>query len=248
MLPRFCAPSLNGDLLRLDLPADEARHLAKVLRVREGDAVLVFNGRGLQRRGTVSAIHGSRVSLELDDVAPAAPELSVHVTLAQAILKGDSMDQVIRDATTIGVRTIVPLITSRVELRQPAERASGRLDRWRRIAMSATKQCGRAVLPQVQEPQSFENAMEGGDAFTCVMLVEPLAEAGLTMLDELTTAAPASRIAVFVGPEGGWTPEEIAAGRDAGAALVSLGGRTLRAETVAIAGLPVVLHAMSAWP
>ena len=248
MLPRFHAPALTADLAELQLPDDEGHHLSKVLRLREGDRVLVFDGAGLQREAQVARVARSHVTLQLGRIDAAAPELSVHVTLAQAILKGDSMDQVVRDATTVGVHEIVPLVTMRTEARHPADRATTRVDRWRRVAVSATKQCGRAVVPAVREPRSLTSALETAGDNARVMLVEPLPDLTLTTLDDLKPVRPGSRITVLVGPEGGWSADELGFAAGSGAALVSLGGRTLRAETVAIAGLPVTLHALGAWP
>lgn len=246
MPPRFIATTLTRDSATVDLPGDEAHHLSKVLRLREGDSVLVFDGAGLQRHAHVCAIQGSRVTLQPGEIVPAAPELPARVVLAQALLKGDSMDHVVRDATTIGVHEIVPLVTSRIEARVPAERAATRIDRWQRVAVSATKQCGRAVLPQVRPPLPLRDALALA-AEIRVMLVEPTAGGPLTTLDELPKVT-AGGILILIGPEGGWAPDELQLGSRHGAALVTLGGRTLRAETVAIAALPVVLHRMAAWP
>jgi len=248
MLPRFHAPALTADLVELQLPDDEGHHLSKVLRLREGDRVLVFDGAGLQRHAQVARVARSHATLQLGRIDAAAPELSVHVTLAQAMLKGDSMDQVVRDATTIGVREIVPLLTARTEARPPADRASARVDRWRRVVVSAAKQCGRAVVPAVREPRSLASALDESADGVRVMLVEPLPDLMLTTLDSLKGRQHRSSITVLVGPEGGWSPDELGIAAGSGAALVSLGGRTLRAETVAIAGLPVTLHALGAWP
>jgi 16S rRNA (uracil1498-N3)-methyltransferase len=248
MLPRFHAPALTADLAELQLPDDEAHHLSKVLRLHEGDRVLVFDGAGLQRHAQVAQVSRSIVTVHLGRIDAAAPELSVHVTLAQAMLKGDSMDQVIRDATTIGVHEIVPLMTARTEARLPADRAAARVDRWRRVAVSAAKQCGRAVVPAVREPRPLARALEDAVSGTRVMLVEPLPDLRLTTLDELKSMQRSARVTIVVGPEGGWTSDELGIAARSGAALMSLGGRTLRAETVAIAGLPVTLHALGAWP
>lgn len=248
MLPRFHAPALTADLVELQLPDDEGHHLSKVLRLREGDRVLVFDGAGLQRHAQVARVARSHATLQLGRIDAAAPELSVHVTLAQAMLKGDSMDQVVRDATTIGVHEVVPLLTTRTEARHPPDRAAARVDRWRRVAVSATKQCGRAVLPIVREAGSLANTLDAAADDECVMFVEPLADIPLVTLDGLKPVQPGRRVTVLVGPEGGWSPDELAMAARKRAKMVSLGGRTLRAETAAIAGLPVTLHALRAWP
>jgi 16S rRNA (uracil1498-N3)-methyltransferase len=116
------------------------------------------------------------------------------------------------------------------------------------VAVSATKQCGRAVLPVVRAAGSLTETLDEAVDGECVMFVEPLADIPVSRLDELTPIRPGGRVMVLVGPEGGWGADELAIAARKGARMVSLGGRTLRAETVAIAGLPVTLHALGVWP
>jgi 16S rRNA (uracil1498-N3)-methyltransferase len=237
VLPRFYAPDLAADGGDVILPADEATHLSRVLRLRAGDDVSVFDGRGREFRARVSAVAGASVRLDtLTPVTP-APELPVRLTLAQAVLKTDGMDQVVRDATMMGVASIVPLITSRTVV--PKRAAGAAAARWTRVAVASAKQCGRAVVPGILEPRPIASWLADDRADVRIVLVEPAAATtgnGRALKD---WEVPASA-SVLAGPEGGWTGDEIAAAIAAGCVPVTLGGRTLRADAIPIAALSVL--------
>src|SRR5258706_8729112 len=148
-LPRFYAPELEWSAREGDLPADEAHHLMRAMRLGTGDDIAVFDGRGREFRArVVSAVRG-RVRIELLEAIAPAPEARVPLTLVQAVLKGDKMDAVVRDATMLGVTAIEPVITSRTIARR------GEATRWGRVAVSSAKQCRRAVVPSIAGPQRF---------------------------------------------------------------------------------------------
>jgi 16S rRNA (uracil1498-N3)-methyltransferase len=233
---RFHAPDLPDEGALLRLAEDEARHLTQVLRLTIGDAVRVFDGRGREQDARVENANRHRVELRIGPRATPAPEPSTAITLAAALLKGDKFDDVVRDAAMLGTRAIQPLITAHTEV--PAARAGGaaRLDRWRRIVLSSTKQCGRAVIADIAPPASLDDALSRLPR-PWIVLAEPAA-GGAT-----STPPPAPREAsVFVGPEGGWAPQEIERLRSGGAIFLRLGGRTLRADAAPIVGLSVLLH------
>ena len=144
--PRFYAPDMTADSAVVTLPDDEAAHLVRVLRLGPGDAVHVLDGRGLLREAQVASASKAAVTLDLGAAIPAAVESRVRVTLAQALLKGDKMDDVVRDAAMAGAFAIQPIVTAHTEpsILRAAER---RHDRWRTIAIGSAKQSGRAVVP-----------------------------------------------------------------------------------------------------
>ena len=168
--------------------------------------------------------------------APAAPEARVAVTLAQAVLKGDKMDGVVRDAVMLGVAAIQPIITARTESSTTALERGKRRERWARIAVSSAKQCGRAVVPPILEPQLFPLQPPAAHTYPSpvLILVEPGVASG-TPLGTLEAAIP-TQATLVVGPEGGWTAEEVEASSALGR-LVTLGGRTLRADAMALVAL-----------
>jgi 16S rRNA (uracil1498-N3)-methyltransferase len=196
------------------LSRDE-RHHAHVVRVREGEEVEVFNGRGAAFVATYSS-----EALQLIAAAPDR-EARVDLHLAMAIINLDKFDLVLQKATELGVRSIIPLVTDRVEIR--AERYRGKADRWRKIVFEAVKQSGRSVIPLVSEPSEFEEVIKReGERILFDAEAPPTAwEAG-------------NAATLFIGPEGGWTEREIDLARGHGCAFARLGIRRLRAETAAI--------------
>ena len=246
MNARFFAPEAlaSGDLVTL--PEEEAQHLTRVLRLGAGAAVRVFNGIGDEFESVVEAAAKDGVRVRLGKARAPVPEASLQVTLAQAVLKGDKMDDVIRDAVMIGAKAIRPILTARTEMTAAVLEKSRRQDRWERIAISAAKQCGRAVVPPILEPFTFEELIDfllhKWLAGPSIMLVEPGASKGATPFSELAVDTP-SAVTTVIGPEGGWTTEEIEA---AGVVcrLVTMGGRTLRADAM---GLIAISAIFSRW-
>ena len=169
----------------------------------------------------------------------AVPEARIAVTLAQAVLKGDKMDGVVRDAVMMGVAAIQPMVTARSEVTLAALRRGHRQERWQRIAVSSAKQCGRAVVPPILAPRTFESVARSLADMTLpgpgLIFVEPSASADALSLGDLDLTAP-RETTVLIGPEGGWTSEEIALGSTA-CRLVTLGARTLRADAMAMVAL-----------
>jgi 16S rRNA (uracil1498-N3)-methyltransferase len=234
---RFFAPAAGVPGDRILLPVDEAEHLTRVLRLSTGDRVRVFNGRGAEFEAVVAAADRAGVRLTIGKPCAPAPEPRVAITLAQSVLKGDKMDDVVRDAVMIGVAAIHPIVTARSEISIAALTRSHRRARWERIAVASTKQCGRAVVPAISEPCKFDAVTTMPDSFPSpvLTLVEPNTSAGVSLTDLETTAIP-DRATLVVGPEGGWTADEVQMAATLGT-LVTLGGRTLRADAMALVAL-----------
>ena len=152
MLPRFLAESIDAAAGTARLSGDEARHLAQVLRLAAGDEVAVFDGAERELRARVEREVRDGADLRLLEEVPAAAEPVVRLTLVQAVIKGEKMDDVVRDATMMGVTAIEPLITDLTAAHMKAGRAP---ERWRRIAVASAKQCRRAVVPAVGGGTSF---------------------------------------------------------------------------------------------
>jgi 16S rRNA (uracil1498-N3)-methyltransferase len=237
---RFYAPAAerSGDVVAL--PEEEAQHLTRVLRLKAGAAVRVFNGRGREFDALVDSVGRGGVRVLVRGATdPAAKEPRVTVTLAQAVLKGDKMDEVIRDAVMMGVAAVQPMVTARTETALAALERGRRHERWQRIAVSSAKQCGRAVVPPIREPQPFDTvaAALGGMALPGpgLMFIEPSAAADAVALGDLD-GRPPRETTVLIGPEGGWTADEV----DRGSAVcrfVTLGSRTFRADAMPLVAL-----------
>ena len=239
MNARFHAPDARAPGEVITLPEEEGEHLTRVLRLKTGDMVRVFNGLGAEFDAIVDETARRGVRVRVVAAAQAAPEPRVAITLAQAVLKADKMDDVVRDATMLGVAEIQPVITARTEVTRAALVRGNRKERWERIAVSAVKQCGRATVPRVFEPINFDELVEALGRMRLplpgLMLVEPGAATETTPASELDLS-PQRGATVLIGPEGGWTPGEVERGASV-CRLITVGGRTLRADAMSIVAL-----------
>ncbi len=234
--PRVYCPGaapLDG---RVQLTGDDAHRLRQVLRLSAGDSLALFDGRGHEWVGRITAVtkHAVEVSA-LDPVDPVA-ESRVPVTLAVGVLKGDQMDAVVRDATMLGVAAIVPLRTLHVTVTPKAWQSGAARERWQRVAIASATQCRRAVVPTVSEVTDVAAILRESAALRLIC-VEP--GVSVQASQWAGAAAPAS-VQLLIGPEGGWSESEVQQARAAGAQAISLGPRTLRAETAPIVALTLV--------
>jgi 16S rRNA (uracil1498-N3)-methyltransferase len=237
---RFYAPAAGDGVDRLELPEEEATHLSRVLRLKSGDAVSVFNGAGDEFTAVVEEVGKARVTVQLQARLTPRAESPVALTLAQAVLKGDKMDDVVRDAVMLGFVAVQPIVTARSEVSLAALTRGDRRERWHRIAVSSAKQCGRAVVPAIAPPIAFEGPMSLAHLPSPqFMLVEPGASQSATGLQSIAGAAPAAAT-LLVGPEGGWAPEEVERCAHPAHPL-GLGTLTLRADAAAVVAAAALL-------
>lgn len=247
MLPRFLADAIDAAARTARLGADEARHLSQVLRLDAGDDVAVFDGAGREFRARVTRVSRDAADLVLLDESTPAPEPAVRLTLAQAVLKGEKMDEVVRDATMMGVAAIEPLVTAHTVAHM---KPGGAPERWRRIAIASAKQCRRAVVPAVGAGLTFDDWITRDAADVKLLLVEPSSGIEAPSATQASAAAhvrasekggqsPVSA-SLLVGPEGGWSASEIDRARGAGYQPLTLGRRTLRADAVPVVAISVL--------
>lgn len=220
------------------LSSDEAGHFTRVLRGRTGDQVRVFDGRGRQFAATVRDARSTTVTVELGTAVTAAAEHRIRITLVPAVLKGDKMDDVIRDAVMMGVTHIQPVVSARTEVSVATLARGDRTARWNRIAVASVKQCGRAVVPVVAPPVTFEACLATITPDD-LMFVEPGDAAGLSPLADVPSPDE-DALALVIGPEGGWTAAEIERGATA-CRLVTMKGPTLRADAMPVVALAALL-------
>ena len=237
---RFYAPEFSSSG-EVRLPDDEAQHLARVLRLRAGDSVAIFDGSGREAVARVVTVAPRRVTVEVIEARATMAEPRVAITLAQALLKSDKMDRVIRDAVMLGVVAIQPVVSVRTDVPKKAVAMGGRQDRWDRTVISSVKQCGRAVVPRVHEPREFTELLRFSEGRTRLMFIEPGGSDRVTGVASLENERPSEAI-VFIGPEGGWDPKEIAAAQAAGVKLLSFGNRVLRADAAGAAIIAVLRY------
>ena len=230
---------------QVTLSEEESRHLRDVLRLRAGDEARVFDGGGREFACVVAEAGGRRGAARLEvrgAVEPPSPESPLELSLAVALLKGEKFDLVVQKATELGAARVVPVETRRADVRLRDERdAAKRVERWRRLALEAAKQSGRARVPNVRPPWAFGTFVTSDPGMDFLQLM--FAERGGAGLSELPRReAPPSDVTALVGPEGGWEDEEIELARAHGWHVVTLGGRTLRAETAAITVCALLQH------
>lgn len=241
------------------LAREETLHLRDVLRLKTGDEAFVFDGAGREFAcivGDESVRGGGRSGRRLAEetatlevrgrVEPQRPESPLDLTLAVALLKGEKFDLVVRKATELGVWRIVPVVTKRADVRLRGGREAGdRLARWRRVALEAAKQSGRARLPEVCVPVAFAALVEteaGAERIAERQLL--FTERGGRGLSETVREWPdsAAKLTALVGPEGGWEDEELALAVASGWLPVTFGGRILRAETAGVVVAALLQH------
>jgi 16S rRNA (uracil1498-N3)-methyltransferase len=237
---RFFAPSLDPGDETVVLPRDEAEHLTRVLRLAAGDTVAVFDGRGNEFLARVAAASRRDVRLQILSRLEPSPEPAVALTLAQAVLKGEKMDDIVRDAVMLGVAAVHPIVTKRSETTVAALIKGARLDRWRRVALASVKQSRRATLPEVRTPLGLDDFLEEPPPALRLMLVEPGTSAAVEPIGSLRDGPTPADASVLVGPEGGWSEGEWEAARVRGVRLITLGHRTLRADAVPVAAISVL--------
>jgi 16S rRNA (uracil1498-N3)-methyltransferase len=237
---RFYAPDFSPDSV-FELPADESQHLTRVLRLSPGDEIAVFDGAGREGLARIVSIASRRVGVQVVGPRAAAPEARVAVTLAQALLKRDKMDRVVRDAVMLGVAGVQPFVSRRTDVPMSAVKAGGRQERWDRTVISSVKQCGRAVVPLVHATRSFADLLRSTGEQTRLMFVEPGAAPHVGDVTALEGQRPSGAM-VLIGPEGGWDAEELSDAADAGVTLLSFGSRVLRADAAAAVVIPVLRY------
>jgi len=229
MAPRFYFPGVLPRAGEVELPPASAHHALKVLRLNSGDAVVLFDGSGgeLSARLDIRARLAVAVDGRWQEVSRESP---LDIVLVQALASGDKMDWIIQKAVELGVSGIVPVQAVRSVLRLAGERADKKLEHWRQVVIAACEQCGRNRLPFVAPVQSLGACLaQATDAVRWV-----LAPGG----ERLSAVQPVpSSIQLLVGPEGGWSDEELALCLRASSRAVGLGARVLRTETAGLAAL-----------
>jgi 16S rRNA (uracil1498-N3)-methyltransferase len=237
-MPRFRVrpEAVRGDHVVFD--AAETRHLARVLRLRPGDLVWALDGRGAELTVRLTAVEPRAAAGTVIGRAIVAAESPLDLTLAQGVPRGDRMESIVRMATELGAVRIAPLLTARTVVRlDDAPGRAARRERWQRVAQEGAKQCGRAVIPVVEEPRRLPEwlaARRHADLFVCLW------EGERRLLDEALPPGPVRDAALVVGPEGGLSDAEVETLVGAGAMAARLGPRILRAETAGLAGLALL--------
>ena len=220
------------------ITGEDARHIARVLRSRVGDELTVCDLRGSDCRCRIEALSDAVVRLTVLERTPTEAEPSVRVHLYQALPKADKLELIVQKAVELGVTEITPVLTRRCVSRPDERSAAKKLERYRRIACEAAKQCGRGILPEGHPTLPYARALEEAAQAEAALL---LYEKGGAALREQLAQRPAT-VSLIVGAEGGFDPQEAQQAQEAGIRSIGLGARILRCETAPIAALAVIMY------
>ncbi len=239
-MARFYVPQPRIEDGILEVEGDEVKHIRKVLRLKAGDELSVFDGSGKEFRGPIIEEGLSSVKIRIKSVTSSGGDSSLEVTLAQSLLKGEKMDYLIQKATELGVEKIIPFVSSRsVPFLEKSKRPK-RHQRWKRIAAEASKQCGRGVVPEIGFLQDYREMLQKAspDALRLILWERE----GAKLKDLLKRSDQIKKIFFVVGPEGGFSEGEVDEAKGAGFTPVTLGERILRAETASLCLLSILQY------
>jgi 16S rRNA (uracil1498-N3)-methyltransferase len=235
-MPRVFVSSIPADSSIINITGEQARYVSTVLRLRQGDGIHLFDSLGNHVSAVITKAGRGRVEVELKESIKSPEEPPLKIILLQGILKGQKMDLVLQKATELGVGAIVPLVTERAVVRE-----TRRLERWQKIALEASRQCGRTRPPEVSRPRELEDYFSSVSDLKGIIFWEEQGH-GLKSLKDVTFPKKVKDIIVAVGPEGGFTEHEVGLAKKGGLVPVTLGPRILRAETAAITAVALVQH------
>ena len=236
----FIDPSLvTGP--EVSITGSEAHHIKTVLRLKPGDGLKLFDGTGFEYEAAIVSVSAQKVAVEIHRKAKAAAPSGAQIIVAQSFLKEKKMDDLVRNLCELGITQWVPFFSQRSIARPDAKRLAGRSQRWQRIATEAVKQCRRIDTPQIGDAISFEEVLDFSK--NCdLKLVFWENESSLLPRDLASKENSSKKILVMLGPEGGFTDQEINMVRSCGFVSAGLGPRILRAETATIAAVTLVQY------
>jgi len=239
-MPRFYVPnpSIQDGLLRIE--GEEVKHIRKVLRLKAGDKIIVFDGLGKEYEGAILEEKPSSVLVKVDNIFFPQKDSPLEITLAQSLLKGEKMDFLIQKATELGVKEIIPFLSSRSVPLLERSRRLERHRRWERIAVEASKQCGRGVVPKIDSLKDYSEMLQIGspDGLRLILWERE----GIKLKEVLERSEEKAKIFFVVGPEGGFSQEEVDEAEKSGFIPVILGRRVLRAETASLCLLSILQY------
>lgn len=239
---RFYIPPENWDLDRLALDEAETHHALNVLRLKDGERAVVFNGRGVEATVEIKSVSKTVVDLRRLHHAK-SPPLPCAITLGQAVPKGKNMDLIVQKATELGAAVIAPLLSERTVVQCEDTEAGKKQEKWQTVAIEAAKQCGQNWLPSVQRPVTPKEFFRAGHRFDLTLIASLQADA--RRLREVIAEGGAQRprsVLILVGPEGDFTPAEISLAKSHGCRPITLGPIVLRTETAALYCLSVLSY------
>lgn len=225
----------------IDITGEDVSHIRKVLRLRCGDQITVCDGKGNDYLVNIEQIENDQVCTRIISSKKTETEPPIEVTLFQGIPKSDKMDWIIQKCVELGIHKIVPVHTERTIVKIESKKdAENKVGRWQRISSEAAKQCNRGIIPKVEYPVCFEEALKmAGESDLSIMPYEKENSQGLR---SCLTVQDIKKIAFFIGPEGGFSEKEVEKATLNGTSTVTLGPRILRTETAGITALTIIMY------
>jgi 16S rRNA (uracil1498-N3)-methyltransferase len=240
MMARFYVPQPHVEKGMLRVEGTEVRHIRKVLRLKAGDPITIFDGSAKEYEGSIVELGPSFVLIQVQNAYSSQRDSPLEITLAQSLLKGEKMDYLIQKATELGIKEFVPFFSSRsVPLLEKSRRLE-RHRRWEKITIEASKQCGRGILPEVKPLQDYSEMLRiaPADALRFILWEKE----GVTLKRILKRSVEKKKIFFIVGPEGGLSDEEVEESRMMGFIPVTLGKRIVRAETASLCLISILQY------
>ena len=233
--------SVKGNII--SITGSEAHHILDVMRLKKSDKVAVFDGTGIEYAGIIKETKPKSLRIEILETRAADVNEKVKITLMQAIPKKEKMDYIVEKATELGVASIAPLVTERTIVRWDDEKKNASVERWRRIAREASKQCGRADIPEVGHIKDFDEIVKAKSAYG-LSLIAALSD-DAAPIKEVLAGFKGKDIAIVIGPEGDFTPREIDLAEACGFKTVNLGSRVLKSDTAGLVTLAILNYEYS---
>lgn len=234
-IPRFYCPCLLTVEQSFTLPEEVFRHAIQVLRLQVGESLLLFNGEGGEYLANLTEINKRSATVLIQSFDPSERESSLALTLVQALVKPDKMDFALQKAVELGISAFQPLITQRSVVRTDKEKIEKKLQHWQAVTISACEQSGRTRPPKIYAPQTLDQYLSQLNDKTTYLLLAPGSAQNLSQVTVQT-----NHLAVLIGPEGGFTAEEVEACLAAKMQGIALGKRILRAETASTSVLAIL--------
>lgn len=225
----------------ITITGSDVNHIKNVLRMRVGETILVSDGKDREYECRIYELSEETIIAKIEDVKGSARELPVNVTLFQALPKSDKMEIIIQKMVELGVSEIVPVKTSRCVVKIDDKKAEKKTERWNTISLSAAKQSKRGVVPTVSKPVSLKMAIELAKEMDIILIPYENAKDMSYTREVLKKIKTGMKVGIFIGPEGGFAPEEVELVKSAGAYEITLGKRILRTETAGMMLMSVIM-------
>ena len=239
---RFFVEEITPTTDSLSLTGKEARHISKVLRMRKGEVLTIMDGKGRLFESTIEDLNYKKVKVRINKSISSPPPSPIGINLAQALIKSNSMDYLIQKLTELGINSIQLFYSERTVIKLKPGHLRNKMDRWMEIMKSACRQCGRVTLPTLNPPLPFEEIIKDAPDKDTLKILLWENEEEVDLKGVLRSMSPLPHTLAMVGPEGGFTPNEINRAREADFHIISLGNRVLRTETAAVSLISIIQY------